>query len=265
MTAETKRPIPGFFWTRDSRLILYVKDNDGDENFNVWAVDPGATKAEGKDVPPSRNLTDAKGARAYIYDVPKKAPDTIYVGLNDRDAAWHDLYKVTISTAKRELVRKNTDRIAGLAVRPRGSPPARRARHGQGRHRGPEGRAGGLQDGLHLQRVRDVRPRPLPQGRPRVYMETNKGDVDLTRLVLFDPETGKEELVESDPMNRVDFGDAFFSEATDELVATSYQDERTRVLLPRQGVGGGLRASAGRSSPARTSRPGRRPPTTGSC
>jgi hypothetical protein len=90
VTAETKRPIPGFFFTRDSRLILYVKDNDGDENFNVWAVDPGAAKAADKDVPPSRNLTDAKKARAFIYDVPKKAPDTIHVP-NDRDAAWHDL------------------------------------------------------------------------------------------------------------------------------------------------------------------------------
>src|SRR5215831_19394328 len=34
LTTETKRPIPGYFWTRDSRYILYVKDNDGDENFN---------------------------------------------------------------------------------------------------------------------------------------------------------------------------------------------------------------------------------------
>jgi len=120
VTAEARRPIPTFFWTRDSRLILYVKDNDGDENFNVWAVDPAAAKAEGQEVPPSRNLTDAKGVRAFIYDVPKKAPDTIYVGLNDRDAAWHDLYKVTISTGKRELIRKNHRPHRGLAVRPRG-------------------------------------------------------------------------------------------------------------------------------------------------
>ncbi|MCU0243077.1 MAG: S9 family peptidase, partial [Vicinamibacteria bacterium] len=42
ITAETKRPIPSYFWSRDSRLILYVKDNDGDENFNVWTVDPAA-------------------------------------------------------------------------------------------------------------------------------------------------------------------------------------------------------------------------------
>ena len=43
----------------------------------------------------------------------------------------------------------------------------------------------------------------------RVYFLTNKGaGIDLTRLVLFNPATGKEELVESDPLNRVDFGGA---------------------------------------------------------
>src|SRR4029079_9066168 len=63
----------------------------------------------------------------------------------------------------------------------------------------------------------------------RVYFETNKGDIDLTRLVLFDPATGKEELVESDPMKRVDFGSANFSEVSDDLISTSYYDERQRI------------------------------------
>ena len=45
LTTETKRPILGYFWTRDSRYILYVKDNDGDENFNLFAVDPAAKPA----------------------------------------------------------------------------------------------------------------------------------------------------------------------------------------------------------------------------
>src|SRR6478735_337240 len=40
VTAEPKRPIAGFFWSRDSKYVLFVKDNDGDENFNVYAVDP---------------------------------------------------------------------------------------------------------------------------------------------------------------------------------------------------------------------------------
>src|SRR6266851_7175042 len=32
LTTETKRPVAGYFWTRDSKYILYAKDNDGDEN-----------------------------------------------------------------------------------------------------------------------------------------------------------------------------------------------------------------------------------------
>jgi dipeptidyl aminopeptidase/acylaminoacyl peptidase len=40
-----------------------------------------------------------------------------------------------------------------------------------------------------------------------------------------------EELVESEPGARVDFGEAIFAEATDELVATTYEDERTRVYF----------------------------------
>ena len=38
--------------------------------------------------------------------------------------------------------------------------------------------------------------------------QTKAADVDLVRLELFNPTTGKEELVESDPMKRVDFGNA---------------------------------------------------------
>ena len=112
VTDEATRPIPGFFWTRDSRYILFVQDKDGDENYNVFAVDPGAPAPAGQEAPPARNLTATKGARVYIYALPKRDPDAIYIGLNDRDAAWHDLYKVKISTGERVLMRQNTERIS---------------------------------------------------------------------------------------------------------------------------------------------------------
>src|SRR5207253_1661595 len=60
----------------------------------------------------------------------------------------------------------------------------------------------------------------------------NKGSgIDLAQLELFNPATGKEELVESDPLKRVDLGDATFSEVTDDLVATVYVDERNRIYF----------------------------------
>ena len=62
----------------------------------------------------------------------------------------------------------------------------------------------------------------------RVYLQTNKGEGDLVRLELMDVETGTTELVESDPENQVDFDGAIFSNATEELIGTSYVGDRTR-------------------------------------
>src|SRR5262249_16486259 len=63
----------------------------------------------------------------------------------------------------------------------------------------------------------------------RAYMVTNKGpDMDLAALELIDPGTGKAEIVESDPLKRVDFSGAIFSDVTDELALTQYQDDHLR-------------------------------------
>src|SRR5579871_1311359 len=113
LTTETKRPVAGYLWSRDGRFILYAKDKDGDENFNLYSVDPAATATAGSDAPPSRDLTGLTGVRVQPYSVPKNDPDIVYIGLNDRDKAWHDLYKLKISTGERTLIRKNTDRVTG--------------------------------------------------------------------------------------------------------------------------------------------------------
>src|SRR5947209_12872673 len=117
LTTESKRPVAGYFWSRDSKYILYIKDNDGDENFNVYAVEPQAKPAAGSDAPPSRDMTGVKGARVMIVDIPKNDPDAIYIGLNDRDKAWHDLYKLKLSPARRRWCARTRKRFpAGLLI-----------------------------------------------------------------------------------------------------------------------------------------------------
>ena len=231
VTAETKRPIPSFFWTRDSRALLFVQDKDGDENFNVYAVDPAAKAEAGKDAPPARNITDVKGARAFLYSVPKSDPDTLYVGLNDRDAAWHDLYKVRISTGQRDLLRKNTEKVSGWVFDEAGALrlATRTADNGDTEILRVDPSA--FTRIYSCSVFESCGPTRFHKDGKRVYMETNKGQKDLTELVLFDPQTEKEELVESDPLKRVDFGQAIFSEATDELIGTAYQDDRSRVYF----------------------------------
>ena len=166
--------------------------------------------------------------------------------------------------AQRELVRKNTERIAGWDFDLDGQLRLADARRRQRRHRDPAGRARGLQEGLLVHASsRPAAPSRFHKDGRRVYMQTNKGDVDLTRLVLFDPETGKEELVESDPMNRVDFGSADLRRGHGRAGRDLLRGRAGAPLLPGQGLGGRLQAAPGASSRARTSRSARARPTTG--
>jgi dipeptidyl aminopeptidase/acylaminoacyl peptidase len=228
ITAETKRPIPGYFWTRDGKYILFVQDQGGDENYNVFAVDPRAEAAKGHDVPPARNITDVKGARAVIYDLPKSDPDAIYVGINDRDKAWHDLYKVKISTGERTLLRKNTDRATAWVFDLDGKLrlATRSAENGDTEVLRVD--AGKLEKIYSCNVFETCGPSHFQKDGKRVYFITNKGDLNFTRLELLDPVTAKEEVVTSDPKNRVDLGSPIYSDKTDELVGVVYDDDRVR-------------------------------------
>jgi dipeptidyl aminopeptidase/acylaminoacyl peptidase len=232
ITADFKRPITSYFWSRDSRFILFAQDQAGDENFNVYAVDPAAKPAAGSQVPEARNLTGMKGVRTFIYEVPKSDPDVIFVGLNDRDKAWHDLYKVTLSTGERTLVRKNSDRITGWVFDLKGNLrlATRAAENGDTEVLRVD--PGGFTKVYSCSVFEDCGPLRYNKDGKRIFMQTNKGDaVDLVRLILFDPESLKEDVVESDPLKRVDLGSAVFSEVTDDLLVTVYADDKARLYF----------------------------------
>ena len=229
ITNDKSRPVTQYFWSRDGKYILFAQDKAGDENYLVYAVNPADAPAAGEDVPGARNLTDAKGVRAAIYSVPRSDPDAMYIGLNDRDPAWHDLYKVKISTGERTLVRKNTERITSwlFDLKDKLRLATRSADNGDNEVLRVDD--AGFTKVYTCNVFENCGPvRYHPDGQ-RVYFETNKGNINLSRLILLEPATGKEELVESDPMNRVDFGNVNFSELTDQVISTTYNDERERI------------------------------------
>ena len=229
MTADTTRPVRNYFWSRDGKYILFVQDKDGDENFNVYAVNPADKAATGSDVPVARNITDAKGIRAMIQAVPESDPDAIYVGINERDKAWHDLYKVKISTGERTLISENRDRYQGMIFdnTDKLRLATRAAQNGDTEilKIGADGKATKIYDCNSFETCGPVR---FHKDNKRVYMQTNKGSLDLIELVLMDAETGAVTKVESDPLGKVDFGGASFSEVSKEIVATTYEDDRER-------------------------------------
>ena len=228
LTTETKRPIGAWLWSRDAKYIAYVKDHDGDENFNVYTVDPATAAPAGADAPPSRDLTGLTGVRVQLISAPKNDPGVLYIGLNNRDKAWHDLYRLAISNGERTLIRTNTERISNWIFDLSGRLRLATRLANNGDREVLRVDADGFTKVYSCSVFEECAPVRFHRDAKRVYMETNKGDADLLALVLFDPETGTVQPVESDPLKRVDFGSALFSEASGELVATSYQDERTR-------------------------------------
>ena len=211
VTADTKRPIPGYFWSRDGKYILFVQDKAGDENYNVYAVNPAEAPAAGQDAPAARNLTDAKGVRAIIYAVPEeRSRRDLRRAERPRQGLARSLQGEDLDAASgRCCGRTRIDRRLG--VRPaRISCDWPSASADNGDTGDAAGRRRRLQEGLLLHRLRDAAARcaftrttsASTSSRTRATRSIS------TRLVLFDPETGKEELVESDPLNRVDFGGA---------------------------------------------------------
>jgi len=230
ITADTTRPIPAYFWSRDGKYILFVQDKAGDENYNVYAVNPADPPAAGSEVPAARNITEAKSVRAIIYAVPRSDPDIVYVGLNDRDKAWHDLYRVRISTGERTLIRENKDRIVGWVFDVKDQLKLAFRINEKGDNEILRVDPDGLMTIYSCGVFETCSPVRYHEDNKQVYIQTNKGDdVDLVGLALLDPKFGKVKMVESDPLKRVDLEDVFISDLTDKLVATTYLDDKKRI------------------------------------
>jgi len=231
LTADTTRPVTGYFWSRDSKYVLYVQDKGGDENYRIYAVDP---RTPGEPVPPARDLTPLTMVRATIIDVPKVTPGEIVVGLNDRRADLHDVYRLNIATGEKTLLWKNDQNVAGWVTDLKGTLRI-------GLRQTPDGGSELLRvEGNSLAPFYTVTPdesvsplRFTPDGN-KLYLVTNKGtELDKSELQLCDIKTAQVTPVEKDPDNEVDFGETLFSEVTDELLATFYTGDRQRVY-PKQ-------------------------------
>lgn len=227
VTSDTLRPIRGYFWSRDGKFILYAQDQGGDENFNIYAVDPSEAK-EGI-VPQARNLTSIKGVRAQIYHISRIDHDLLFVGLNDRDRAWHDLYSLRISTGELKKMRENTNRYTGwLFDHDDNLRLASRSRVEGGGELWRIDKKG--ETLLFSWSIFDTAyPSQFQKDNRHFYLISNVGDdIDFTQLYLVDIETGEKTFVEKDPEGKADFGGLMISDKTLEVILTSYTDEFTR-------------------------------------
>ncbi|MEO8151939.1 MAG: S9 family peptidase [Rhizobacter sp.] len=99
LTAEKLRPIRTTFWSPDSKTLLFINDKGGDENFLLY----GADVASGK----QRAYTPFEKTRVEVVHISHKIKNRILIGVNNRDARWHDVYSLDLGTGQLTLVMKN--------------------------------------------------------------------------------------------------------------------------------------------------------------
>jgi len=215
VTNDKHRGIRIYFWTMDSKYIIYLQDSDGDENWHAYL-----TNLETKIV---RDLTPFQGIRAQGIMIDKHFPNEILVGLNLRDKRVFDMYRINLTTGAVIRDTENPGDVVGWMT------------DAQFVIRGAI--AMDQNDGGQFIRVRESKDKPwrdfmkFPFGESgdpldfsadgkAIYISSSLG-FDTQRLVKFDVETGKElAVIAYDP--RCDIGDVVIHQDTHEPQAIQF-------------------------------------------
>jgi acylaminoacyl-peptidase len=108
VTRTKGRPINWQDWSADGRFLMFLNDETGDENHHLFVVDP-MTRAI-RDVTPLPNVS----VQLSLWSL--DAPGDVAVKINDRDARWHDLYRIELATGQRTLIWENTQELLDIRL-----------------------------------------------------------------------------------------------------------------------------------------------------
>lgn len=104
ITSITDRDLGGYFW-KTNDLLMYVKDNKGDENFHLFGVS--------KDGSIVKDFTPFKGVKVGIVDRLEDDEEHILIGVNQRDRKVFDVYRLNIQTGALDEIAQNPGNIIG--------------------------------------------------------------------------------------------------------------------------------------------------------
>jgi dipeptidyl aminopeptidase/acylaminoacyl peptidase len=194
ITDDGKRGIRFHAWANSSAHVLYIQDEGGTEDWHVYAV-----PVEGGGA--ARDLTPLPGVNARIQELSLDEPHVLAVGLNDRDKAWHDVYRIDIRTGERKLLFENRQELAEVMLdrqlRPR---LAIKTRDKEGGHIVYRIAGADLEQILVIEHEDDLTTHPIgfTQDAGTLYWISSVGR-DKAALVARDWHTGADRLLAEHP------------------------------------------------------------------
>src|SRR5450830_456393 len=213
LTQEKVRPIRSSFWSPDSKTLLFIQDKGGDENFLLY----GVNVVSGKQV----SYTPFEKTRVRIVQISSKVKDRILVGINNRDARWHDVYSLDLASGKLTLVQQNDGYGGYLADEQLKLRIASKARADGGMQyfRLTDGKVESTPlTEVGLEDSQTTAPFAFTVDGKTLYWTDSRGR-NTSALLAQDVASGKTTLVAQDP--RADISDALYDTRTGKVQAYS--------------------------------------------
>jgi prolyl oligopeptidase PreP (S9A serine peptidase family) len=222
ITAEKERPVLNYFWSADSKSVLYLKDHLGNENYHLYRV-AVQEKSEPKDLTPFDNVT------VELISMPR-VTSKVLISMNQRDPELMDAYWLDIQSGELQVAAENsgtfTGYLADLSNQVRVATGISAAGETEIYARPSEKASWAM---VKKYPVEDsVAVLAFHKNGKQIYIKSSFGR-DLAALSLLDLETGVEKLVHQDPKNESDLVQASFDPRTHELLTIQYEADKVRA------------------------------------
>ena len=96
ITQDRHRGIRNFSFAQNSQHVLFSQDQNGDENFHLYAVN----LATGE----QRDLTPFPNTRSELQQISAQFPNEVLVSMNNRNPQYFDVHRVNIVDGSSKLV-----------------------------------------------------------------------------------------------------------------------------------------------------------------
>jgi dipeptidyl aminopeptidase/acylaminoacyl peptidase len=217
VTDDKKRGIRQYFWAYDGDHLLYMQDADGDENFHFHAVDIHSKQV--------RDLTPFQGVRAEGLERDPNFPHEILVGLNLKDRAKFDMYRINLKNGAVDLDTENPGNVVQWTTDPQFKERAAVATT-------MDGGSDLLVRTAPDKEWKKVRHWSFEeQGGPVEFSADGKTlfivgnhDANAERLLALDVDSGKEAVVAED--NEYDVGGIFANPTTHVIQAVAFDRDK---------------------------------------
>ena len=223
LTSETARPVKDYYWSANSKAILYRKDHLGDEKYHLFVV-PLKENATSRDLTPFEGISVNK-----IISIPAGSSEVLFT-MNKRNPRLMDAHWVNIETGSVREAAENAGHFNGYL-----DDLAHKVRIAYGWTTNGETEIltrASEQDQWRVVKKYPaddtIEPLAFHSDGKRVYIKSSFGR-DLAALALMDLATGKEILLHQDPGNESDLVSAMFDKRTHEPLAVVYEGDKRRM------------------------------------